>query len=115
GRGPALALAATPILAGFAFAVLLARALEPALRTALRRAPGAPTAVLLALLTLYRAPRRTAAIVAFFAVSTGLAAFALAYRSTLATSVAQTAAYQVPLDFTLDAGPALSSPQDVAP
>ncbi len=64
---------------------------------------------------LYRARRRTAGIVGFLAVSTGLAVFALSYRATLAASSGQTAAYDVPLDYTLDAGSALVSPQDVAP
>lgn len=114
GAGSAVALAATPLLASFAFSVLLTRVLEPGVRLAVRAAAEGPTSLLLALLTLYRAPRRTAGIVAFLVVSTGLATFALSYRATLAASSAATAAYDVPLDFTLDAGSALVSPQDVA-
>lgn len=114
GAGQAAALAATPLLASFAFTVLLARALEPGLRSALRPVGRGPTSLLLAVLTLYQAPRRTAAIVGFLAVSTALAAFALAYRATLSTSGAETAAYEVPLDFSLTAGPALAAPGDVA-
>jgi len=114
GGGSAVALAATPLLASFAFTVLLSRVLEPSVRLALRVVRGGPSSLLLALLTLYRAPRRTAGVVGFLAVSTGLAAFALSYRATLARSSAETAAYQVPLDYTLDAGQALLSPTDVA-
>jgi hypothetical protein len=114
GGGSAAALAATPLLASFAFSVLLARVLEPAVRLAVGAAGRGPSSLLLALLTLYRAPRRTAGIVGFLAVSTGLAAFALSYRATLATSSAQSAAYDVPLDYTLDSGPALVAPGDVA-
>ena len=40
--------------------------------------------------------------------------FALSYRSTLAASSTERAAYQVPLDYTLSSGPSLDAPQDVA-
>jgi hypothetical protein len=114
GVGSAVALAATPLLASFALTVLLARVLEPGVKLAVHAARRGPSSLLVALLTLYRAPRRTAGIVGFLAVSIGLAAFALSYRATLATSSAQSAAYDVPLDYTLTAGPALVAPQDVA-
>jgi hypothetical protein len=114
GSGPAIALAATPLLASFAFCVLLGRVLEPALRVALRSARSGPSTLLIALLTLHRSPGRTAGLAGFLAVSAGLAMFALSYRSTLATSSSERAAYQVPLDYTLSIGPALESPQDVA-
>ena len=42
GSGPAIALAATPLLASFAFCVLLGRLLEPALRVALCAPARAP-------------------------------------------------------------------------
>ena len=83
GSGAAVALAATPLLAGFAFCVLLGRVLEPALRVAVRGARSGPSTLLIALLTLHRSPGRTAGIAGFLAVSTGLAVFALSYRSTL--------------------------------
>ena len=40
--------------------------------------------------------------------------FALSYRSTLAVSSSERAAFQVPLDYALQAGPSLDAPQDVA-
>ncbi len=114
GSGPAVALAATPLLASFAFCVLLARLLEPAIRIAVRAARAGPSTLLLALLTVQRSPARTAGIVGFLAVSAGLAMFALSYRSTLDVSSAERAAYQVPLDYTLGVGPSLVAPADVA-
>jgi hypothetical protein len=114
GSGPAVALAATPLLASFAFCVLVGRLLEPGIRVALRGARSGPTTLLLALLTLQRSPGRTAGIVGFLAVSAGLAMFALSYRSTLAASSSERAAYQVPLDYSLTVGPSLVQPRDVA-
>ena len=114
GNGPALALAATPLLASFAFCVLLGRLLEPGLRTALRAARSGPSTLVLALLTMQRSPGRTAGVIGFLAVSAGLAMFALSYRSTLSTSSSERAAYQVPLDYTLTVGPSLVQPRDVA-
>ena len=114
GSGAAVALAATPLLAGFAFCVLLGRVLEPALRFAVRGARSGPSTLLIALLTLHRSPGRTAGLAGFLAVSAGLAMFALSYRSTLAVSSSEQAAFQVPLDYALQAGPSLDAPQDVA-
>jgi hypothetical protein len=114
GSGPAIALAVTPLLASFAFCVLLSRLLAPGIRMAFRAARSGPSTLLLALLTLQRSPGRTAGIVGFLAVSTGLAVFALSYRSTLAASSNERAAYQVPLDYSLTVGPSLLAPRDVA-
>ncbi len=114
GNGPAVALAATPLLASFAFCVLVGRLLGPVIRVALRAARDGPSSLFLALLTLHRSPGRTVGIVGFLAVSTGLAAFALSYRATLAASSAERAAYAVPLDYTLGIGPALVEPRDLA-
>ncbi|MDX6629617.1 MAG: hypothetical protein QOH00_1863, partial [Gaiellales bacterium] len=113
--GPALTLAATPLLASFAFAVLLGRLLEPAIRTGLRASRRAPVTLRLALLALHRSPSRAAGVAAFLAVSVGLATFALSYRATLDRSSAERAAYAVPLDFTLNEGAALVAPRDAAP
>jgi hypothetical protein len=113
-RGSAVALAATPLLASFAFCVLLARVLEPLTRVALRTAREGPRGLFLALFTLQRSPARTAGIVGFLAVATALASFALSYRATLNASTAARAAYAVPLDYTLQTGPALVAPRDVA-
>ena len=112
--GPAVTLAATPLLASFAFAVLLGRLLEPAIRAGLRRSQKAPVTLRLALLALHRTPTRAAGVAGFLAVSVGLATFALSYRATLDRSSAERAAYSVPLDFTLNEGAALVGPRDVA-
>ena len=112
--GPALTLAATPLLASFAFAVLLGRLLEPALRAGLRVSRKAPVTLRLALLALHRSPSRAAGVAGFLAVSVGLATFALSYRATLDSSSAERAAYAVPLDFTLNEGAALVAPRDAA-
>ena len=112
--GPALTLAATPLLASFAFAVLLGRLLEPAIRTGLRASRKAPVTLRLALLALHRSPSRAAGVAGFLAVSVGLATFALSYRATLDRSSAERAAYAVPLDYTLNEGAALVAPRDAA-
>jgi hypothetical protein len=114
GAGPAVTLAATPLLASFAFFVLLGRLLEPAIRTGLRASRDAPVTLRLALLALHRSPARAAGVAGFLAISVGLATFALSYRATLERSSAERAAYAVPLDFTLNVGPALVAPRDAA-
>ena len=113
--GPAVTLAATPLLASFAFAVLLGRLLEPAIRAGLRASRKAPVTLRLALLALHRSPTRAAGVAGFLAVSVGLATFALSYRATLDRSSAERAAYAVPLDYTLNEGAALVAPRDAAP
>ena len=112
--GPALTLAATPLLASFAFAVLLGRLLEPAIRAGLRASGKAPVTLRLALLALHRSPSRAAGVAGFLAVSVGLATFALSYRATLDSSSSERAAYAVPLDYTLNEGAALVAPRDAA-
>ena len=112
--GPAVTLAATPLLASFAFAVLLGRLLEPAIRAGLRASRNAPVTLRLALLALHRSPTRAAGVAGFLAVSVGLATFALSYRATLDSSSAERAAYAVPLDYTLTTGAALVAPRDAA-
>jgi hypothetical protein len=111
GAGPALTLAATPLLASFAFAVLLGRLLEPAIRTGLRASRNGPVTLRLALLALHRSPSRAAGVAGFLAVSVGLATFAFSYRATLERSNAERAAYAVPLDYTLTEGAALVAPE----
>jgi hypothetical protein len=113
GNGAAVDLAAMPLLASFAFTVLLGRLLEPALRVALRWARGGPSSLVIALLTLHRSRGRTVGIVGFLAVASGLATFALSYRATLDVSSSQRAAYAVPLDYTLTVGPALVAPREL--
>jgi hypothetical protein len=113
GNGPAIDLAATPLLASFAFSVLLGRLLEPALRLSLRRSRGGPTSLLIALLTLQRSRGRTVGVVGLLAVAAGLAVFALSYRATLDASNSDRAAYAVPLDYSLSVGPALVTPREV--
>ena len=112
--GPALTLAAVPLLASFAFAVLLGRLLEPAIRTGLRASRRAPVTLRLALLALHRSPSRAAGVAGFLAVSVGLATFAISYRATLDRSSSERAAFAVPLDYTLNEGAALVAPRDAA-
>ena len=114
GAGPAVTLAAVPLLASFAFAVLLGRLLEPAIRTGLRASRGAPVTLRLALLALHRSPARAAGVAGFLAISVGLATFALSYRATLDRSSAERAAFAVPLDYTVTTGAALVAPRDAA-
>ncbi len=109
-----MTLAATPLLASFAFAVLLGRLLEPAIRAGLRASRRAPVTLRLALLALHRSPSRAAGVAGFLAVSVGLATFALSYRATLDSSSAERAAYAVPLDYSLNEGAALVAPRDSA-
>ena len=114
GAGPAVTLAAVPLLASFAFAVLLGRLLEPAIRTGLRASRSAPVTLRLALLALHRSPARAAGVAGFLAISVGLATFALSYRATLERSSAERAAFAVPLDYTATTGAALVAPRDAA-
>src|SRR4029077_5152071 len=112
--GPAVTLAFTPLLASFAFAVLLGRLLEPAIRVGLRASRKAPVTLRLALLALHRSPSRAAGVAGFLAVSVGLATFAISYRATLDRSSSERAAFAVPLDYTLNEGAALVAPRDAA-
>lgn len=68
----------------------------------------------LALVSLARAPVAPALAIAFIAVSTGLAGFALAYRSTLLRGSADQAANQVPLDALVAPGPSFQTPLELA-
>jgi hypothetical protein len=97
GEDPALALLVAP-LACLATAALVFRAADVVLRAGERAARRGPLVLRLALVGLARASTAPALAVAFVAVSTGLAGFALTYRATLARGDADEAAQQVPLD-----------------
>lgn len=88
-----------PALVTFAAAVLVGRALRPALRLAERLARGRSLGVRLASLSLSRNPGYAVIATAFLVVSFGLALFAESYRATLARGERDQAAHRVPLDY----------------
>ena len=88
-----------PALVTFAAAVLVGRALRPALRLAERLARGRSLGVRLASLSLSRNPGYAVVATAFLVVSFGLALFAESYRATLARGERDQAAHRVPLDY----------------
>ncbi len=114
GRTDPLAVLLAP-LACVALGVLVFRASAAALRASERFARRGPLLLRLAVVDLARAPAAASLAIAFVAVSTGLGAFALAYRATLDRSAADQAAAQVPLDATVTAGGDFATPLQVAP
>ena len=90
-----------PALITFAAAVLVARALRPALRLVERLSRGRSLGLRLASLSLARNPGYAVAATAFLVVSFGLALFAESYRATLARGERDQAAHRVPLDYVL--------------
>ena len=101
-------------LACVAAGVLTYRVAAVVLRGGERIARRGPPRSRLALISLARAPVAPALAIAFIAVSTGLAGFALAYRSTLLRGTADQAANQVPLDALVAAGPSFRTPLELA-
>ena len=88
-----------PALVTFAAAVLVGRALRPALRLAERLSRGRSLGLRLASLSLSRNPGYAVVATAFLVVSFGLALFAESYRATLARGERDQAAHRVPLDY----------------
>jgi hypothetical protein len=88
-----------PALVTFAAAVLIGRALRPALRLAERLSRGRSLGLRLASLSLSRNPGYAVVATAFLVVSFGLALFAESYRATLARGERDQAAHRVPLDY----------------
>ena len=88
-----------PALVTFAAAVLVGRALRPALRLVERLSRGRSLGVRLASLSLSRNPGYAVVATAFLVVSFGLALFAESYRATLARGERDQAAHRVPLDY----------------
>ena len=80
----------------------------------LARRSGSVTARL-ALVSLARSGGPAAAAIAFMAVSTALAGFALSFRATLIRGTADQAANRVPLDALVAAGPDFVTPLELAP
>ena len=101
-------------LACVAAGVLTYRVAAVVLRGGERIARRGPPRSRLALISLARAPVAPALAIAFIALSTGLAGFALAYRSTLLRGTADQAANQVPLDALVAAGPSFRTPLELA-
>lgn len=95
--------------------VLVFRGAALLLRTGERLLRHGPVLGRLAFLGLARSPAAPALAIAFIAVSTGLGAFALAYRATLVRGSSDQAANQVPLDALVAAGPDFATPLEVAP
>jgi hypothetical protein len=94
--------------------VLVYRGASQLLRTGERIARRGPVTTRLAFVGLARSPSGPSLAIAFIAVSTGLGAFALAYRATLLRSTADQAGAQVPLDATVTAGADLTPPLALA-
>jgi hypothetical protein len=88
-----------PALVTFAAAVLVGRALRPALRLAERLSRRRSLGLRLASLSLSRNPGYAVVATAFLVVSFGLALFAESYRATLARGERDQAAHRVPLDY----------------
>ncbi|MEA2198822.1 MAG: hypothetical protein QOJ25_2873 [Solirubrobacteraceae bacterium] len=95
--------------------VLTFRAAAALLRGAERLSRRGPVMGRLALVSLARAPAAPSLAIAFIAISTGLGAFALAYRSTLVRSAADQAANRVPLDATISPAADFTTPLRAAP
>ena len=110
GALPALLAPLACICAG----VLVYRLAAIALRAGERLARRGPPLTRLALISLARTPTAPALAIAFIAVSTGLAGFALSYRSTLLRGTADQAANQVPLDELVAPGASFQTPLHVA-
>lgn len=96
-RGTGVLLLLLPALIAFAAAVIVARALAPALRWLERAGRSGPVPVRLAALSLARNPGRAAVVAAFLVVTLGLAVFAESYRSTLTRGQRDQAAFALPV------------------
>jgi hypothetical protein len=111
--GGALPILLAP-LACLAGGVLVYRLAAALLRSGERLARHGPLTARLAFVGLARSPVAPALAIAFIAVSTGLAGFALAYRATLLRGTADQAADQVPLDATISASQSFQTPLQLA-
>lgn len=111
GALPALLAPLACISAG----VLVYRVAAAVLRAGERLARRGPPLSRLALVSLARAPVAPALAIAFITVSTGLAGFALSYRSTLLRGSADQAANRVPLDALVAPGPSFQTPLEQVP
>ena len=96
--------------------LVLFRFTAPILRAGdgLARRSGSVT-MRVALVSLARAGGPAGAAIAFMAVSTALAGFALSFRATLIRATADQAASRVPLDALVAAGPDFVTPLELAP
>jgi hypothetical protein len=113
GNDDTLALLAAP-LACLAGAGLVYRAAGVLLRGGERLTRVGPPVIRLALVGLARSPVAPALAVAFIAVSTGLAGFALSYRATLQRGAADEAVQQVGLDARIGPSASFTRPLDMA-
>jgi hypothetical protein len=113
GNDDTLALLAAP-LACLAGAGLVYRAAGVLLRSGERVTRGGPVVIRLAFVGLARSPVAPALAVAFVAVSTGLAGFAIGYRATLRRGAADQAAQQVGLDARIGPSASFTRPLDLA-
>jgi hypothetical protein len=95
--------------------LVLFRATGAILRAAERVSRRGSVTFRLALVSLGRARGTAALAIAFLAISTALAGFALSFRATLLRGTADQAADRVPLDALVSAGPSVYSPLQVAP
>ena len=107
--GTGVVLMLLPGLIALIAAVVIARILHPLLRASERAAARRSPSLKLALLSLARASGTATVAVVFVSVSVGLAIFAATYRTTLIRGDADSAAFEVPLDYTAKADPRFSS------
>jgi hypothetical protein len=95
--------------------MVLFRAIGVVIRGGERIARRGSVSLRLALIGLSRARSSAGLAIAFLAISTALAGFALSFRATLIRGAADRAADRVPLDALVGAGSTLASPLEVAP
>jgi hypothetical protein len=96
---------ALPVLALTAAALLAARLWVPLASVVSRHLPASSVAARLAASSAVRRPLRTVVTVGFVTAAVGAVVFAGAYRATLQSGSADTAAFDVPADARLTAGP----------
>ena len=104
---------ALPALCAFVTGVVAARLWEPAADLAERLLPRRAVAGRIGLLGAARRPLRVLATVGLVAAAVAAVVFAGGYRATLRAGAADQAAYQVPLDVVLAAGPGEPAPARV--
>ena len=101
-----------PVLVAVISGLVAARLWSPLSRGVARLLPARSVAGRIGLLGLIRRPLRPSATVAFLTAAIASVVFAGAYRATLLAGADDQAAFQVPLDATVTAGPSGASPGD---
>jgi hypothetical protein len=112
-RGTDPLLAALPVCAVAAAAIITGRLVPLALRLFTAVAPVRAPLARIALADALRRPARPLATAGFCSAAVALAVFAAAYRATLTQGAVDQAAFAVPFDATLSVGPSLVLPRNV--